>query len=171
MFLSHSLVSTYATEKCAAPTRFHTLEDPNDCPEPSRMTDASSPLFDPPTENPGFEPVASVSELVEGKVLQRVRPSGDAVCLVRYKGEISALSDICTHQHFSMSLGDLLEDGTLQCAWHGARYDCKSGEVKQIPATAPLPVFHVRLDGDTILVGPRCERIDEKSKVSTVRVP
>jgi nitrite reductase/ring-hydroxylating ferredoxin subunit len=73
------------------------------------MTDASSPIFDPPTGSTGFEPVASVSELIEGKVLQRVRPSGDAVCLVRYKGEISALSDICTHQHFSMSLGDLLE--------------------------------------------------------------
>lgn len=135
------------------------------------MTDASSPIFDPITGDREFEPVASVSELIEGKVLQRVRPSGDAVCLVRYKGEISALSDICTHQHFSMSLGDLLEDGTLQCAWHGARYDCKSGEVKQVPATAPLPVFHVRLDGDTILVGPRCERVGGKYEASTVRVP
>jgi len=135
------------------------------------MTDPSSPIFDPSTGNSGFEPVAFVTELIEGKVLQRVRSSGDAVCLVRYKGEISALSDICTHQQFSMSLGDLLEDGTLQCAWHGARYDCKSGEVKQIPATAPLPVFHVRLDGDTVLVGPRCERIGGKYEASTVRVP
>jgi 3-phenylpropionate/trans-cinnamate dioxygenase ferredoxin component len=135
------------------------------------MMGAPRPFFDPPTGNPEFEPVASVGELIEGRVLQRVRPSGDAVCLVRFKGEISALSDICTHQHFSMSLGDLLEDGTLQCAWHGARYDCKSGEVKQVPATAPLPVFQVRLDGDTILVGPRCERIGGKYETSTVRVP
>jgi 3-phenylpropionate/trans-cinnamate dioxygenase ferredoxin subunit len=134
------------------------------------MTDTSSPIFDPITGDREFEPVASVSELIEGKVLQRVRPSGDAICLVRYKGEISALSDICTHQHFSMSLGDLLEDGTLQCAWHGARYDCKSGEVKQVPATAPLPVFHVRLEGDTVLVGPRCERVGGKYVASTVRV-
>ena len=118
-----------------------------------------------------FEPVASVGELADGTVLQRVRPSGDAVCLVRYKGEISALSDICTHQHFSMSMGDLLEDGTLQCAWHGAKYDCRSGEVKQVPATAPLPVFQVRLEGEQILVGPRCARIDGKYETSTVRVP
>jgi nitrite reductase/ring-hydroxylating ferredoxin subunit len=69
-----------------------------------------------------------------------------------------------------MSLGDLLEDGTLQCAWHGARYDCRSGEVKQVPATAPLPVFQVRLEGDAILVGPRCRRIDGKYETSTVRV-
>ena len=133
------------------------------------MTSAPRPVFDSPAGGAEFEPVASVADLTEGTILQRVRPSGDAVCLVRYKGEISALSDICTHQHFSMSLGDLLEDGTLQCAWHGARYDCRSGEVKQVPAA--LPVFQVRLEGDTILVGPRCERIDGKYEASTVRVP
>ena len=118
-----------------------------------------------------FEAVATVAELAEGTVLQRVRATGDAVCLVRHNGEISALSDICTHQHFSMSQGDLLANGTLQCAWHGARYDCRIGEVRQVPATSPLPVFQVRLEGDTILVGPRCQRIDGRYEESTVRVP
>jgi 3-phenylpropionate/trans-cinnamate dioxygenase ferredoxin subunit len=122
-------------------------------------------------EESAFEPVASLAELAEGMVLQRVRSTGDAICLVRQNGQISALSDICTHQHFSMSQGDLLEDGTLQCAWHGARYDCRTGEVKQIPAPSPLPVFQVRLEGDTILVGPRCPRTEGKYQPSTVTVP
>ena len=122
-------------------------------------------------EESAFEPLASLAELAEGTVMQRVRSSGDAICLVRHNGEICALSDICTHEHFSMAQGDLLEDGTLQCAWHGARYDCRTGEVKQVPATSPLPVFQVRLEGDTILVGPRCQRIDGKYEASTVRVP
>ncbi|MDQ6690751.1 MAG: Rieske 2Fe-2S domain-containing protein [Gemmatimonadota bacterium] len=135
------------------------------------MTGAPRPVFDPLACNPEFEPVASVADLAEGTVLQRVRPSGDAICLVRHNGEISALSDICTHQHFSMSLGDVLHDGTLQCAWHGARYDCRTGEVRQDPATSPLPVFQVRLHGDTIFVGPRCQRIGDKYERSTVRVP
>ena len=122
-------------------------------------------------EESAFEAVASLGELAEGTVLQRVRSSGDAICLVRQNGEISALSDICTHEHFSMSLGDLLGDGTLQCAWHGTRYDCRTGEVKQIPATSPLPVFRVRLEGEMILVGPRCQRIGGKYEASTVLVP
>ncbi len=122
-------------------------------------------------EDSAFEAVASVGELVEGTVLQRIRSTGDAICLVRHNDEISALSDICTHQHFSMSLGDLLHDGTLQCAWHGARFDCRTGEVKQDPAISPLPVFQVRLEGETLLVGPRCQRIDGKYEASTVRVP
>src|SRR3954468_6004062 len=135
------------------------------------MTGASLPVSEPIDGGSEFEAVASVRELKEGTILQRVRSSGYAVCLVRHQGEISALSDICTHQHFSMSLGDLLEDGTLQCAWHGARYDCRTGEVRQVPATAPLPVFQVRVEGETILVGPRCQRIGGKYEQSTARVP
>ncbi|MEO8909867.1 MAG: Rieske 2Fe-2S domain-containing protein [Gemmatimonadaceae bacterium] len=135
------------------------------------MTGASKPVFESPEPNVDFEIVASVNDLAEGSVLQRVRSAGDAVCLVRYNGEISALSDICTHQHFSMSLGDVLGDGTLQCAWHGARYDCRTGEVKQEPATSPLPVFQLRLEGEQILVGPRCKRINGKYETSTIRVP
>ena len=135
------------------------------------MTGASRPFLEPVGDSSGFEAVASVSDLADGTLLQRVRSSGDAICLVRQNGEISALSDICTHQHFSMSLGDLLDDGTLQCGWHGTRYDCRTGEVKQVPATSPLPVFQVRLEGDQIFVGPRCTRVDGKYEPSTVRVP
>jgi 3-phenylpropionate/trans-cinnamate dioxygenase ferredoxin subunit len=135
------------------------------------MCAASGLPFIRADEESAFEPLASLGELTEGTVMQRVRSSGDAICLVRHNGQISALSDICTHQHFSMSQGDLLADGTLQCAWHGARYDCRTGEVKQVPATSPLPVFQVRLDGDTVLVGPRCKRIDDKYEASTVQVP
>ena len=135
------------------------------------MTGLPRPFFESFEAGSEFEAVASVSEVVEGTALQRVRSTGDAVCLVRFNDEISALSDICTHQHFSMSLGDVLSDGTLQCAWHGARYDCRTGEVKQDPATSPLPVFQIRLEGDKILVGPRCKRIDGRYETSTVRVP
>ena len=135
------------------------------------MTGISRPFVGEVGGNSDFEPVATLADLAEGTVLQRVRSSGDAICLVRHNGEISALSDICTHQHFSMSLGDLLEDGTLQCAWHGTRYDCRTGEVKQVPATSPLPVFEVRLEGQQILVGPRCQRINGQYEPSTVRVP
>jgi 3-phenylpropionate/trans-cinnamate dioxygenase ferredoxin subunit len=135
------------------------------------MTGSARPFWEPQEGNSDFEVVARLSDLADGTVMQGVRSSGDAVCLVRYRNEISALSDICTHQHFSMALGDLLDDGTLQCAWHGTVYDCRTGEVRQAPATSPLPVFQVRLNGDQILVGPRCKRIDGCYEPSTVEVP
>src|SRR5487761_1024416 len=119
----------------------------------SEMSVASELPFIKADEGSGFEAVASVRELAEGTILQRVRVSGEAVCLVRQNGEISALGDICPHQHFPMSQGDLLDDGSLQCAWHGARFDCRTGKVKQVPAVSPLPVYQVRLEGDSIMVG------------------
>jgi nitrite reductase/ring-hydroxylating ferredoxin subunit len=135
------------------------------------MTGSFRPVYEPFGESAEFEVVASISDIAEGTLLQRVRSSGDAVCLVRHNGVISAVSDICTHQHFSMSLGELLSDGTLQCAWHGARYDCHTGEVKQVPAVSPLPVFQVRLEAGQILVGPRCKRVDGQYEQSAVPVP
>jgi nitrite reductase/ring-hydroxylating ferredoxin subunit len=119
---------------------------------------------------PGFEPVGSVRDLAEGMALQRVLSSGEAVCLIRYGNEVSAVSDICTHQHFSMSQGDVLADGTLQCAWHGARFDCRSGEVKQGPAESPLPVYEVRIEGDAILIGPRSVRNGPRYEPGAARI-
>lgn len=100
-----------------------------------------------------FENVASVDEVPDEGTLAVARSDGLRICLIKSQGRILAVSDNCTHQDFEMSLGDVLPDGTIQCAWHGARFDCVTGEVKQGPATEPLPVYEVRIDGDSILVG------------------
>jgi nitrite reductase/ring-hydroxylating ferredoxin subunit len=105
-----------------------------------------------------FEAVASVNQIPPEGVLGVVRSDGQRLCLIRSHGRVSAVADNCTHQDFEMSLGDVLPDGTIQCAWHGARFDCATGEVKQGPALEPLAVFEVRLDGEQVLVGPLSAR-------------
>lgn len=100
-----------------------------------------------------FENVASISEIPDEGVLGVVRPDGQRICLIKSQGRVSAVADNCTHQDFEMALGDVLPDGTIQCAWHGARFDCATGAVRQGPATRPLPVYEVRLEGDRVLVG------------------
>jgi 3-phenylpropionate/trans-cinnamate dioxygenase ferredoxin subunit len=102
-----------------------------------------------------FENVASVDDVPDEGVLAVVKTNGQRICLIRSQGRLSAVADNCTHQDFEMALGDVLPDGTIQCAWHGARFDCSTGEVKQGPAITPLPVFDVRIEGSRILVGSR----------------
>ena len=102
----------------------------------------------------GFEKLASTSDIPDEGVLAVVRSNGEPVCLIRSQGRISAVSNTCTHQEFQMSLGDVLPDGTIQCAWHGARFDCATGEVRQGPALFPLPVYEVRVNGSSVEVGP-----------------
>ena len=103
----------------------------------------------------GFEKLASVADIPDEGVLGAVRSDGQRVCLIRSQGRISAVADNCTHQEFEMSLGDVLPDGSIQCAWHGARFDCLTGAVRQGPAQFPLPTYPVRVEGTDVFVGPR----------------
>ena len=101
----------------------------------------------------GFEKLASIDDIPDDGVLAVVRSDGRQLCLIRTQGRVSAVANVCTHQEFEMSLGDVLPDGTIQCAWHGARFDCETGEVKQGPALFPLPTYEVRVEGTSVLVG------------------
>jgi len=102
-----------------------------------------------------FVDVAGVDEMPETGVLGVDGPGGQSICLVRFEGQVSAFADECTHQAFPLSLGDVRADGTLECVWHGARFDCLTGAVRREPATDDLTRYAVRVDGDRILVGPR----------------
>ena len=122
-------------------------------------------------EESGFETVAKIDEIPDEGTFGVVKATGELVCLIRHAGRITAVSDTCTHQEFAMSLGDVLPDGTIQCAWHGARFDCASGAVRQGPATEPLPVYSVRIENGTVLVGPPCSRTGDGHSISEAWVP
>jgi nitrite reductase/ring-hydroxylating ferredoxin subunit len=109
-----------------------------------------------------FQDVAAVSAVPEGELLGAVLPDGTAVCLYNHRGVIGAVSDVCTHNEFAMSDGVLHGDGTLECMWHGARFDCRTGAVRRQPATEPLPVYAVRVDDGRISVGPRVHSSQEQ---------
>jgi 3-phenylpropionate/trans-cinnamate dioxygenase ferredoxin subunit len=76
------------------------------------------------------------------------------VCLVRFGDRVTAFADECTHQAFPLSAGEVHSDGTLECVWHGARFDCLTGSVVREPATDALTAYPVRIESGRILVGP-----------------
>jgi len=99
--------------------------------------------------------VAATDELAEGELLGVTLPDGEAVCLYNDRGTIGAIGNVCTHAEFLMSDGVLHGDGTVECIWHGARFDCRTGAVRRHPASEPLPVYAVRIEGARVLVKPR----------------
>ena len=101
-----------------------------------------------------FLDVASLDEVPEMGVLGVDGPGGRAICLVRFQGRISAFADECTHQAFPLSAGEVHADGTLECVWHGARFDCLTGAVRREPAMDPLTTYPVRVEQGRVLVGP-----------------
>ena len=101
----------------------------------------------PPDE--GYVRVARAPDVTPGVPLAVATPDGAALVLVRVDGAICALADQCTHREFPLSAGEVLPDGTIECPWHGARFDCRTGAVRNGPARDAVAVRETRLvDGD-----------------------
>jgi 3-phenylpropionate/trans-cinnamate dioxygenase ferredoxin subunit len=62
-------------------------------------------------------------------------------------GGVHALRDICSHADVALSEGEV--DGcTLECWLHGSRFDVRTGEPSGPPATRPVPVYLVKVEGE-----------------------
>ena len=77
---------------------------------------------------------------------------GIPVAVVRDEaGDLHAIRDICSHADVALSEGEV--DGcTIECWLHGSRFDLRTGKPLGPPATEPVPVFAVKVDGDDVLI-------------------
>lgn len=96
---------------------------------------------------------ARLDELPEHGLHAVTLETGERICLARAGDAVYAMSDVCTHQEFAMSDGVLLPGARIECAWHGAVFDCRTGAVCRFPATEPLPVYEVVVDDGVVYVG------------------
>ena len=99
-----------------------------------------------------FERACGLAELTPDTPL-RVEVDGIDVAVVRHGEEVFAIEDECSHAAVALSEGDV-EDCTIECWLHGSRFDLRSGKPTGLPATEPVPVFAVRIDGDDVLIDP-----------------
>jgi 3-phenylpropionate/trans-cinnamate dioxygenase ferredoxin component len=66
-------------------------------------------------------------------------------------GAVHAFDDTCTHENVSLSEGEV--DGTtIECWLHGSRFDMVTGRPTALPATRPVVVHTVRVEGDEVYV-------------------
>jgi uncharacterized protein YbjT (DUF2867 family)/nitrite reductase/ring-hydroxylating ferredoxin subunit len=82
------------------------------------------------------------SELPAGSVLL----VGDAV-VFNVGGTFCATQAKCTHRQGTLSKGKL-DGSTVTCPLHGAQFNVCTGEVLRGPATDPLKIYRVNLDGE-----------------------
>jgi 3-phenylpropionate/trans-cinnamate dioxygenase ferredoxin subunit len=102
-----------------------------------------------------FQRAARLSEIAAGIPLGVTLPDGTRVCLLRDGERVNAGADRCPHRDFPLSGGDVVSPCVLECPWHGARFDVRTGHVLQGPATDGLPTYSVRIAGDEVFVGAR----------------
>lgn len=95
-----------------------------------------------------FVPVAKVSEIADQSA-KCVEVAGKRIALFNLGGEFYALGDDCTHEGGPLSEGEIHGE-EVECPWHGAHFNIKSGKVTLDPAAEDVDRYNVRITGDDI---------------------
>jgi 3-phenylpropionate/trans-cinnamate dioxygenase ferredoxin subunit len=95
-----------------------------------------------------FFKVAKKSEIPNQSV-KCVDIEGKQLALFNLDGEFYAIDDSCTHKGGPLSEGDI-QGEEVECPWHGAHFNIKSGEVTELPARTNVTKYNVRVVGDDI---------------------
>ena len=92
----------------------------------------------------------SVIELEDDKPFS-AEVGDEIVALVQHGGQLFAIRDECSHGRVMLSLGEV-DECTIECFAHGSRFDLRTGEALDLPATQPVPVYPVKREGDDVYV-------------------
>ena len=95
--------------------------------------------------------VASTDE-VPLESLKRVVVDDHELCLAHAEDDgFYAIDDICTHEHFLLSQGELW-GMEVECPAHGSRFDLRTGDVRFLPAVIPTNTYPVTVENGDVYV-------------------
>ncbi len=95
--------------------------------------------------------ICSLDELKPGKAL-RVKINDHAIAIIRTpNGEVKALDDKCSHGEISLSEG-FVDNETIECWAHGAKFDLNTGKPLSLPAYEPVATYEILIDNNDIYV-------------------
>jgi len=114
------------------------------------------------TNEEDFVKIASLNDIqpVQMKIFQF---SGEEVCVVNIDGKYYAINNKCTHEGGPLADGKL-EGYEVECPWHGSKFDVRTGEVTNPPASEPEPTYEVKVDGNNIFVRKRTQTTQQQQK-------
>lgn len=82
---------------------------------------------------------------------RRFDVGAERIALVRIGDHFFAVGDECSHEDYSLAEGEVWADECeIECPRHGSTFDLRTGEACTLPATKPVPVYEVVLDGDDV---------------------
>ena len=89
-----------------------------------------------------------VSEVPSGTA-KLVEVEGLQVALFNVDGTFYAIDNACSHVGGSLGEGSL-EGDQVECPWHGARFNVKTGKVLSAPAADDVAAYKVRVAGPDV---------------------
>lgn len=99
---------------------------------------------------PDFVPVAKTTDLADpGRTVVEI--DDRVIVLLHVGGEFFALDDVCTHDDGPLSEGTI-DDHTIACPRHGAKFDIRDGRALTMPATRPTVAHEVKVEAGQVFV-------------------
>jgi nitrite reductase/ring-hydroxylating ferredoxin subunit/uncharacterized membrane protein len=98
-----------------------------------------------------FVAVLAENNLAENS-MKAVKAGEISVLLAKKNGKIFAIANTCSHLGGPLNEGELLDDYTVKCPWHGSVFSLKDGSVVNGPATEKQPQFDIRTQNGQIEV-------------------
>ncbi len=94
--------------------------------------------------------IAQTSQLSPGtgKVVQA---EGRSIALFNVEGTFYAIDNTCTHRGGPLGEGELKGDA-VECPWHRAHFNVKTGAVLSAPAPTGVRSFPVKVEGSDVLI-------------------
>ena len=90
---------------------------------------------------------------IESGAARRFDVEGHRICVVRIGDDFYAIGDRCSHADYSLAEGEIYPDEMeIECWKHGSTFSLKTGEPQTLPATKPVPVYEIEVDGDEVMV-------------------
>jgi len=95
--------------------------------------------------------ICALEDIKPGKSI-RVKVGDIAIAVVRTpNGEVKALDDKCSHGEISLSEG-FVDNETIECWAHGAKFDLNTGKPLSLPAYEPVATYEVLIDNGDIFL-------------------
>jgi 3-phenylpropionate/trans-cinnamate dioxygenase ferredoxin component len=94
--------------------------------------------------------VGTTGELNDGDA--KLVPLATPIVLFKSAGRIFATDQFCTHEDAPLADAWVHDDCSIECPWHGARFDLSTGAALSAPAIRPLRTHPVMIEGDEIYV-------------------
>jgi 3-phenylpropionate/trans-cinnamate dioxygenase ferredoxin subunit len=97
--------------------------------------------------------VCGVADVPEGEA-RRFEVGGGLVAVANIgEAGFRALNAICSHAHYFLDEGEVDVDlETIECPKHGSTFDLNTGRPRTLPATLPVDVYDVKIEGDDVLI-------------------
>ena len=101
---------------------------------------------------PDFVAVAQAADLAPGQ-MKFVAVERERIVLANVDGVFYALRDVCGHRNAPLSRGKL-QGHLIECPLHFAQFDVRTGELVSGPVSTAVPVYEVRVEGETVYIKP-----------------